>query len=107
MENVSCLGCARKWLNLGFFTSHDIILVCSCHPGWSGDNCTECEPRDDCVYGRCVTRPFECVCYSGFQGKSCEEPICKIGCNETGVRLSNVFLKNLFNKKRHNFRDSA
>jgi len=58
--------------------------MCACHPGWTGPNCTECVKRSSCEYGRCVNRPFECQCYSGYKGITCEIPVCKVGCNETG-----------------------
>jgi len=58
--------------------------MCACHPGWTGPNCTECIKRSACEYGRCVNRPFECKCYSGYHGITCDIPTCKIGCNETG-----------------------
>merc|ERR1712179_466059 len=37
-----------------------------------------------CEYGRCLNRPFECLCYSGYSGITCTIPVCKQGCNETG-----------------------
>jgi len=55
--------------------------MCACHPGWSGPNCTICEERLDCKYGRCVDEPFECQCYSKYNGSACDQPMCAEGCH--------------------------
>ena len=57
-------------------------------------NCTECVKRSNCEYGRCINRPFECICYSGYSGIVCDIPVCKLGCNKTGVSNS-LFVINL------------
>ena len=105
MVIVTCQECARKssvfknhnqscfisWVqpkNLLYSYSHTL----RCHPGWTGPNCTECVKRSSCEYGRCVNRPFECQCYSGYKGITCEIPVCKVGCNETGVSWLTIFV---------------
>lgn len=50
-------------------------LSCSCHPGWTGENCDVCIPLPECKYGFCE-RPMECICQEGFEGNFCEQAIC-------------------------------
>ena len=39
----------------------------------------------DCQFGRCINEPFECACYDGYNGSSCEVPICRKGCHPVNV----------------------
>lgn len=55
--------------------------MCVCYPGWHGPNCTICETRGDCTFGRCIKEPFECSCYDGYTGSSCDQPVCREGCH--------------------------
>ena len=41
----------------------------------------------DYQFGRCIKEPFECTCYDGYTGSSCEDPVCKKGCHPVNVSL--------------------
>lgn len=51
-----------------------------CHPGWTGQNCSECIKAPRCTNGIC-TRPYECICNEGYNGTFCERPVCSEGCH--------------------------
>ncbi len=53
----------------------------SCHPGWRGENCTECVPLPDCLNGFC-DKPLECKCQDGYLGQFCHKPKCRDGCDK-------------------------
>ena len=41
---------------------------CTCHPGWTGEDCSECVPLPDCQNGFCE-KPLECRCRPGYEGQ--------------------------------------
>ena len=41
---------------------------CTCHPGWTGEDCSECVPLPDCQNGFCE-KPLECRCEPGYEGQ--------------------------------------
>jgi hypothetical protein len=43
---------------------------CNCEPGWSGDLCDTCTPKEGCVNGYC-TSPNDCICNEGYTGPLC------------------------------------
>ena len=51
--------------------------VCSCIPGFTGDNCeiniNECE-GDPCLHGKCLdlVNEYQCECDPGYEGENCE-----------------------------------
>ena len=61
------------------------LSYCSCHAGWTGPNCTQCQPRVDCKYGTCEEHPFECKCFSKYNGSACDKPTCREGCHPEHV----------------------
>ena len=56
-----------------------LIFLWSCHAGWSGENCTTCQPLGGCEHGSC-NRAMECICDEGWKGALCHEPICNEHC---------------------------
>ena len=67
-----------------------------CHAGWAGINCSTCQPRVDCAYGTCEDHPFECKCFSNYNGSACDKPVCKEGCHPQHVKIDNL-LKDMIN----------
>ena len=60
-----------------------IIFVFRCHPGWTGENCTECIPLPGCHWrnGYC-SKPMECKCHYGYHGNFCKHANCTKGCHD-------------------------
>ena len=61
--------------------------TCSCRPGWSGENCTQCEVRAGCQHGTCA-RPGDCNCSPGWRGTFCSVPDCGPACSTVGGSCS-------------------
>ena len=79
------------WFNLSKnivanFYKYNFCYISSCHAGWAGVNCSKCQPRVDCKYGTCADHPFECKCFSKYNGTACDKPVCKEGCHPENVR---------------------
>ena len=49
-----------------------------CHSGWTGENCTVCEPMEGCAHGACDRHPNTCKCLPGWEGHLCNKPICRL-----------------------------
>jgi hypothetical protein len=62
-------GCS---MDHGFCTNDGSITdECICHPGWKGENCTECIAYPGCPEGGTCNEPWECQCPLGVVGSAC------------------------------------
>ncbi|XP_021435995.1 protein delta homolog 2-like isoform X1 [Oncorhynchus mykiss] len=48
--------------------------VCSCDPGWEGQQCDVCVRMPGCVHGSCH-QPWQCTCEPGWTGRFCDKDI--------------------------------
>ena len=61
--------------------------VCTCHPGFEGENCETCQTHPECMFGSCFDAPFQCNCYHGYEGYFCDTPICTEGCQNVSRNI--------------------
>ena len=54
-----------------------LLIFQRCFHGWTGSNCTECEPLPGCKHGTCIDRANTCICDAGWGGHLCDEPTCE------------------------------
>ena len=57
-----------------------------------------------CLNGICVNEPMECICYEGYNGWACDEPVCSEGCHPDYV--SQQFLKGQILSTRNAFKEN-
>lgn len=57
-----------------------IYTAFSCHPGYTGVNCTDCIRTPGCVNGFC-DKPLQCICRPDYFGDFCERAECRVGCD--------------------------
>jgi hypothetical protein len=59
--------------------------TCSCHPGFSGSDCSNIVCPKNCSYNGTCNPDGTCTCYNGFFGNDCSEILCPNNCSLNGT----------------------